>query len=342
MPEGQPEKAYQESSRPRCAFLRPHALTACATAVVIASLTACSSAGPSDEVQPSLPRSNAPADAMAGPPSTDLGVALARSLEPVLMGGDARLAVAVLDVNSADPRIASYRGDAWFTTASISKVNILVALLLQAQDQGRDLTAGERRAAEAMIRTSDNDAANLLWRVIGKGEGLDAANELLGLSSTHGGPGNHWGLTRTTATDQVRLLRCIFHHCATEAARTREGLDPESKAYVRELMGDIEEGQDWGVSAASPRWSLKNGWLQRTRTGRWVINSIGQVTLHGRRYLVSVLSSGNASERDGISLIERAARAAIDATSAHARHHPAGAGVLRPLEFRQHSSGSAP
>jgi len=334
MPDGQLNEAYEESSGPRCVFFRPRALAACATAAVMASLTACSSTGTLDEVQPSLARSNALVDAMAGPPSTSLGAALAQSLEPVLMGGDARLAVAVLDLNSADRKIASYQGDALFTTASISKVNILAALLLQAQDQGRDLTTEERQAAEAMIRTSDNDAAGLLWGMIGKGKGLDAANERLGLSSTHGGPGAHWGLTRTTAKDQIRLLQSIFHQGLADAARTREGLDPKSKAYIRELMGDIAEGQDWGVSAASPRWSLKNGWLQRATTGRWVINSTGQVTLHGHRYLVSALSSGNATEQGGISLIERAVRAAIAATSAHARHKPTDAGVMRPLEFR--------
>ncbi|MER5295892.1 serine hydrolase [Streptomyces pharetrae] len=341
MPDGQLDKAYEESSRPRCVIFRPHALAACATAAVMASLTACSSTGTFDEVRPSVARSDALVDAMAGPPSTNLGAALAQSLEPVLMGGDARLAVAVLDLDSADRKIASYQGDALFTTASISKVNILAALLLQAQDQGRDLTAEERQAADAMIRTSDNDAANFLWAVIGKGEGLDAANERLGLTSTHGGPGNRWGLTRTTAKDQVRLLQSIFHQGLAGAARAREGLDPESKAYIRELMGDITEGQDWGVSAASPRWSLKNGWLQRSTTGRWVINSTGQVTLHGHRYLVSALSSGHASEHDGISLIERAVRAAIDAASAHARHKPTGADAMRPpgSGFRDHPGG---
>ncbi len=90
-------------------------------------------------------------------------------------------------------------------------------------------------------------------------------------------------------------------------------------------MGAVEEEQDWGVSAAgSPgsRWALKNGWLQRTTTGLWVINSIGQVTVHGRRHLVSVLSDGNVSMESGISLVERAAGAAIGAASAHAHPWP--------------------
>lgn len=342
MPDGQFNKAHVESRRPPRVILRTHALAACATAAVMASLIACSPTGTIDRAQPTVARSDAPVDALAGPPSTDLSAALARSLEPVVTGVHTELAVAVLDLDSADPQIGSYHGEALFITASISKVDILAALLLRAQDQGRDLTAAERRAAEAMIKESDNDAADLLWRAIGKGEGLDAANERLGLSSTHGGPGVHWGLTRTTAKDQIRLLQSIFHRGTANAARTREELDTRSTAYIRELMGDIAEGQDWGVSAASPRCSLKNGWLQRSATGRWVINSIGQVTLHGHRYVVSALSSGNASKRGGIALIERAVRTAIGTTSARARHDPAGAGALRPLELAQVSANLTP
>jgi hypothetical protein len=90
-------------------------------------------------------------------------------------------------------------------------------------------------------------------------------------------------------------------------------------------MGSIAEDQDWGVSAAcsrGSRWALKNGWLRRNTNDLWVINSVGQVTVHGRRYLVSVLSDGNASMRNGIALVERAATSAIGAASAHVRPWP--------------------
>jgi beta-lactamase class A len=334
MPDGQLDRAYEELEGSRCVALRPHALAACATAAVMASLAGCSSTGTFEEVPTPSAHSDAPAAALAGPSSVSLGAALERALESALRGGDTRLAVAVLDLNSAEQEIASYQGDALFSTASISKVDILAALLLQAQDEGRRLTAEERRTAEAMIKTSDNDAADLLWRDIGEGRGLDAANERLGLSSTRGGSGVHWGLTQTTAKDQIRLLQSVFSHGPADSARSHEGLNAEARRYIRELMRDIAEGQDWGVSAASSRWSLKNGWLKRSTTGLWVINSIGQVTLHEHRYLVSVLSSGHTSKRGGISLIERAVRVAIDATSAQARHKPTGTGAWRPVELR--------
>lgn len=309
--------------------LGAHALRACAAALalaVVASLAACSAARAPSEAQSPLARAGAPAPGLAAPPRETRGATLSRALRPVLPGdGDTRLAVAVLDLDSADQEIASYGRDSTFETASISKVGILATLLLQAEDEGRELTDAERRNAEAMIRTSDNEAANVLWRAIGKAEGLEAANERLGLSSTQGGPGIRWGLTQTTATDQVKLLRAVFARDPVAYAHSPEGLNQESRAYIRDLMGSITEEQDWGVSAAgSPgsRWALKNGWLQRSATGLWVINSVGEVTVHGRRYLVSVLSGGNASMDGGISLVERAARAAVGAASAHVRPLP--------------------
>lgn len=298
---------------------------ACAATAVVASLAACSTTGTPDKAKAPLARAAAPAPGQAAPPHENRGATLSRALRPVLPGGDTRLSVAVLDLDSADREIASYGPDRPFETASIIKVGILAALLLQAQDEDRELTEAERRDAEAMIRTSDNEATNVLWRAIGEAEGLDAANERLGLSSTLGGPGIRWGLTRTTATDQVKLLRAVFARVPVASDRSPEGLNQASRAYIQDLMGSIVEEQDWGVSAAgSPgsQWALKNGWLQRSTTGLWVINSVGHVTVHGRRYLVSVLSRGNATMEGGISLVERAARAAIGAASAHVRPWP--------------------
>ncbi|MGW1956987.1 serine hydrolase [Streptomyces sp. NPDC001920] len=315
MPEGQPHRTYD---------LRAHALKICTATTVLASLAACS---PTAITQTAQSPSVRPAAVAPGPPAPreNLRDTLARALKPVRPGRHTRLAVAVLDLDSADRVIASYGQKTTFDTASIIKVGILATLLLQAQDEGHTPSTEQRRMAEAMIRSSDNGATHALWQAIGEAEGLDAANERLGLSSTRGGHGMRWGLTQTTATDQVRLLRAVFGRGASASPRSPEGLNHASRAYIKSLMGSVEEEQDWGVSAAgSPgsRWALKNGWLQRTTTGLWVINSIGQVTVHGRRHLVSVLSDGNVSMQSGISLVERAARAAIGAASAHARPWP--------------------
>ncbi|MER7485353.1 serine hydrolase [Streptomyces sp. NPDC126497] len=224
-------------------------------------------------------------------------------MESVDVADGAEVSVAVLDPGSGET--ASYGGGV-FETASIVKVDVLAALLLRAQDAGRTPTAEEKAYAAAMIQSSDNDSASALWRAIGAAEGLDAANERFGLTGTAGGDGPLWGLTRTTATDQIALLRQVFGATDTE-------LGEASRAYVRGLMERIAPGQRWGVSAAADgaAWALKNGWLRRSTTGLWVINSIGRVTAGGRDHLVAVLSRGNATREEGIALTEAAARAAV-------------------------------
>ncbi|MFC4327572.1 serine hydrolase [Streptomyces andamanensis] len=239
-----------------------------------------------------------------------------QSQEP--RAGTPRVTAAVLPLDGSRQRPAVYGDDTAYDTASIIKVDILAAALLRAQDAGRALTAQERAYAEPMIRQSDNASANALWRQIGEAPGLDAANRRLGLTETRGGSGPRWGLTRTTASDQIRLLRAVF---APESGGTAGGgaLNPTSRAYVRTLMNGIADGQDWGVSAAgSPTGAaLKNGWLQRSTSGLWDVNSVGRITVDGRPCLVAVLSDGNASMSEGVSLVERTARAAVSSTAAH-------------------------
>ncbi|MDT0611248.1 serine hydrolase [Streptomyces lancefieldiae] len=244
-------------------------------------------------------------------PVVDRGALLAAAMGSVTVADGAEVSVAVLDADSGES--ASY-GTGVFDTASIVKVDILAALLLRAQDTGRALTAAETSYAVAMIENSDNDSASALWRAIGAADGLDAANERFGLTRTAGGDGALWGLTQTTAADQVALLRQVF---VADGSRLNEA----SRAYVRGLMGRIADGQRWGVSAAADgaggsAWALKNGWLQRSTTGLWVVNSIGQVTSGGHDYLVAVVSRGSATRAEGIALTEAAARAAVSVFTA--------------------------
>lgn len=225
----------------------------------------------------------------------------------------ARVTAAVLGLDEAGREPVLYGRDDLYDTASIVKVDILAALLLQAQDEGRQLTARERALAEPMIRTSDNEATSVLWRKIGRAPGLEAANRRLGLVSTKGGPGGKWGLTQTTASDQIRLLRAVFAPAGTSRAHSSP-LNAQSRAYIQSLMSRVAKDQAWGVSAASDtEGALKNGWLQRTTSGLWDVNSIGRITVDGRPCLVAVLSDGSASMRDGVSLVERTARRAVAA-----------------------------
>ncbi|MEU9406614.1 serine hydrolase [Streptomyces sp. NPDC048281] len=235
-------------------------------------------------------------------PAVDRDALLASALAKVTVPSGAKVSAAVLDLDSGDS--AAY-GDSAFDTASIVKVDILATLLLQAQDAGRHLTATEKAYATKMIENSDNTSASQLWDVIGKAAGLDAANKRFGLTSTEGGDGALWGLTQTTAADQLTLLQQVFGD--------ESKLSEASRAYIQGLMKTVESDQRWGVSAVADgsEFALKNGWLARSTTGLWDVNSIGRVTVGGTDYLVAVLSKGTVSQAKGMSLVEAAAKAAV-------------------------------
>ncbi|MEU9333556.1 serine hydrolase [Streptomyces sp. NPDC048290] len=251
---------------------------------------------------PSIPAaSKGTVEAVVSKPAVDHDALLATAMAGVPVGGKARVSVAVLDMAGGDRAV--YGDGTGFDTASIVKVDILAVLLLQAQDAGRELTAAEKAYATAMIKWSDNASASALWDTIGGAAALDAGNARFGLTDTRGG--ESWGLTQTTAADQLVLLEQVFGSGSL--------LGADARAYVRGLMEGIAAGQHWGVSAVADgdAWALKNGWLPRSATGLWDINSVGRVTVDGREYLVAVLSDGNVSQQAGISVVEKAARAAV-------------------------------
>ncbi|MER6163911.1 serine hydrolase [Streptomyces violaceorubidus] len=301
-------RARRRPSRLRPALLACAVVGATVTGTVYSQSHARPGAGGSVSSSASAP-SGEEATVETVEPVVDGDARLAAAMTSVTVPDGAEAAVAVLDPESGEG--ASY-GTGAFETASIVKVDILAALLLRAQDSGRSPTAAEKAYATAMIEDSDNDAASALWRAIGTADGLDAANERFGLTGTEGGDGPLWGLTRTTAADQVTLLRQVF-------VADGSALSPASRAYVRALMERIAQGQRWGVSAAAdaaggaagPTWALKNGWLRRSTTGLWVVNSIGRVKRGGHGYLVAVVSRGSGTQAEGISLTEAAARAAV-------------------------------
>jgi hypothetical protein len=239
------------------------------------------------------------------PVPVDLGPALAA----VTAGLSAnQLSVALLDTVNGE--WAAY-GEGPFDTASIVKVDILATLLLQAQDEERELTTREQTYATDMIENSDNEAASALWTAIGSATGLDAANDRLGLTETQGGDGTVWGVSQTTAEDQVRLLQNVFG--------AESPLTAGSRTYIQDLMHHIAGGQDWGVSVAADDpadTALKNGWLERTVTKKWDVNSIGQIKVKGRGYLIAVLTNGHTTQEAGIRIVEQASRAAVSALTA--------------------------
>ncbi|WBB66286.1 serine hydrolase [Micromonospora sp. WMMD812] len=231
-------------------------------------------------------------------------LAIARSrIEAHVRRAGGHLSVAVLDrQGGANMTVGARR----FQTASIVKVDILAALLLREQSRGHKLGSRARRLATNMIVISDNDAASSLWQEIGGSRGLATANRALGLRETT--PNTHWGLTTTTAGDQLRLLATLV---APDGP-----LDPGNRQFVLDLMGRVDADQRWGVTAAAgpeaTKAYVKNGWDTATAdNNRWIVNSIGRLTDPDHDWLLAVLSDHHRTQADGIRVVEQAAAYAL-------------------------------
>ncbi|PRY56586.1 serine hydrolase [Glycomyces artemisiae] len=202
------------------------------------------------------------------------------------------------DVSVAASRGAlqiAHRPDLQHDTASIVKAQLLVMAL---RHYGTVADAPGARL-RAMITASDNDAATAVYDALGGADALAQACTDFGMTGTEPRE-DAWGLTDTTAPDQLTLLGHALY----------EGLlDADQTAYARDLMSSVTASQRWGVSAAAADgeavW-LKNGWDTRTALGgRWVVNSIGVLAGDTDDPIrIAVLTSGSASHADGIALVE--------------------------------------
>jgi hypothetical protein len=190
-----------------------------------------------------------------------------------------------------------YRPGVAQDTASIMKVDILATLLAQGQADGQGLTPADESLAVPMIELSDNDDAQDLWDSEGGATAVGAFDAKAGLTQTDPDAAGYWGLSTTTAADQVQLVRTVAYPNAI--------LTPASQAYELNLMEHLDPSQSWGVSAgvvAGSTVALKNGWLPLD-SGGWQVNSIGYVDGQGRDYVIAVLTT-DATEADGINFIQ--------------------------------------
>ena len=215
--------------------------------------------------------------------------------------GTPAFSVAVLDKKTG--ALYAFRGTQRYETASVVKVQVLACLLLHAQDAGgRKLNSTESALAKRMIQASDNNATTSLFVRLGKAPAIGKCNKRLGL--THTTVNQSWGLTKTTVTDQVKLL--------SQLVSTSGPLTRYSRDLAEDLMSTVEADQDWGVPAVATEdeeTTVKNGWLPRsTEHNRWIINTVGRVTGDDTNVSIAVLSHGNASMPGGIALVEKVAK----------------------------------
>lgn len=205
------------------------------------------------------------------------------------------VSIAVYDAMNGETWL--YHPDLTFDTASIVKVTIMGDLLAQVQSHRGSLSVPERATMTRMIEYSDNDAATELWNQAGGSTGISRFLHQAGMTETTADTYGYWGLTRTTALDQVSLLR--------DFAYPNSVLQLFNRKYGLYLMEHVVAWQRWGVSKGptdKATVALKNGWLPLS-SSNWEINSIGYVHGAGRNYVIAVLSDGNPTEAYGIDTV---------------------------------------
>lgn len=219
---------------------------------------------------------------------------------------DGAAGVAAMDITTGTSVVAGSRHRMW--TASMYKLLVLETLL---REDG-PLSGGTYDEAVRMIEQSDNAAGWDLWLAGGSNGGLEQTMHALGMRhSVADGPDPTF--TELTPADALKMVRALVRPGVLSAASRRQALG---------LMRNVEPDQRWGVGVvADPGtdFANKNGWLAVDNDNgpgfddddRWVVTSVGVVTVHGHTVLLAAMTNHNETEPDGIRAVQRLSQAAV-------------------------------
>ena len=175
-------------------------------------------------------------------------------------------------------------------TASTVKLGMTVDLLLRDRAGTIALTEQDRALIQAMLHSSDDNAADTLWSRYGRDD-YATRFPAYGLTSITfvSGFQRYWGFMKCTTDDLDRLVNYVL---------TR--LPADLRDYIVGQMRTVASNQQWGVWGAGPAATPgnKNGWSLEN-TG-WVMNSVGFVG-PGQRYTLAVMNDlhGNGGYDQG-------------------------------------------
>lgn len=230
--------------------------------------------------------------------STSISSQLNKQWKADLKGSDSNVAIAVYSTKTGETYTYNTTPGHKYHTASTVKVSVLAGVLLK---NNGELDSEGKDYAKQIIENSDNDSTTeLINNYLGGTDGLQDTFDQFQMSNTHANEA--WGMTTTTPADQIKLLNNIFFSSTK--------LSDSSRNYIQHLMSNVESDQQWGISAGSNNFALKNGWLdQDDGSGKWIINSIGRVNgSQDNDYTIAVYTDNNSSMNSGEKLVEKLAR----------------------------------
>lgn len=176
-----------------------------------------------------------------------------------------------------------------FALASLAKVPIMLTLLQQTLDAGREPDEMELALLDAMITESDNDATYELWYRVGEGEAVARYLASIGVRGIEPPlADDHWGDTTGTPAGLAQLLGKLY---------TGSTLDQPTRELALRLMSQVVDWQRWGTTAAFPDGrdpgtvALKNGWYPAL-TG-WRVASAAVGAAPGAEPMILVVMTRN-------------------------------------------------
>jgi hypothetical protein len=173
-------------------------------------------------------------------------------------------------------------------TASTIKLAIIADLLTRRRAGSIQLSGQDYARINAMLSTSDDNAADALWFKYSGPDHMTFNNDFRAMGMTGLTPKAgytkfypYWGFQKCGADDLDRLMDHVLYH-----------LNPADRGYIVDRMRTVAPIQQWGVWGAGPamRPGNKDGWSDED-TGA-IANSVGFAGPN-ERYTLAIMNSLN-------------------------------------------------
>jgi hypothetical protein len=183
-------------------------------------------------------------------------------------------------------RIGDARSARTIFSESTIKAWLAADLLATRAAAGAELTPYETARMTAMIRLSDDNAAEVIWRRLGADRSIADMIRICRLQDTTVYPG-WWSKTEISSRDLARLGDCIV-------PGNNKFLSPTVGAPLLALMRSVDPTNAFGIQQVSPagrgvRIAVKNGWTEHGSADGtvWNVNCLG-IWGAGNRWVLAV------------------------------------------------------
>lgn len=232
--------------------LRNRTMTALAIVGVAALVNGCQAqswgAPPTAENTPAPATAPALPEAPPGQPPASFAGLEARVQQATSDAAKSGADITAVVLDRTTGQIASSAANQSFPMASVVKLFIADDLLLQESEGRTKLSAADRSSLDAMLRSSDDSAAQNFWDRSGGNAVIARVKARYGLAGTTAPYNGHWDVTTSTASDLVRYYDMLLNGSG--------GLPP---AQANIIVGDLAQSTPTGNDGYPQRFGIPEG-----------------------------------------------------------------------------------